>query len=116
MLEAKRSKQMRPSSVAMRNRSSFSRCSFSAFCKAQAVTLRIIWHNGCSGFLTAAVQREQPRVSDLWRIIKADCQRLGLKPPAYATEVLAKTEWKPADFQERQQRFLSQLKQEWILD
>jgi putative transposase len=31
------------------------------------------------------LQREQPRVSDLLRIIKIDCQRLGLKPPAYNT-------------------------------
>ena len=27
------------------------------------------------------LQREQPRVSDLFRAIKADCQRFGLKPP-----------------------------------
>ena len=26
-----------------------------------------------------------PRVSDLFRAIKADCQRLGLKPPSYNT-------------------------------
>jgi hypothetical protein len=32
------------------------------------------------------LQREQPRVSDLLRIIKIDCQRLGLKPPAYNGE------------------------------
>ena len=31
------------------------------------------------------LQREQPRVSDLFRAIKADCQRFGLKPPSYNT-------------------------------
>jgi hypothetical protein len=31
------------------------------------------------------LQREQPRVSDLLRTIKADCQRFGLKPPSYNT-------------------------------
>src|ERR1700751_315374 len=32
-----------------------------------------------------SLQREQPRVSDLFRAIKADCQRFGLKPPSYNT-------------------------------
>ena len=31
------------------------------------------------------LQREQPRVSDLFRAIRADCQRFGLKPPSYNT-------------------------------
>ena len=31
------------------------------------------------------LQREQARVSDLLRIVRIDCQRLGLKPPAYNT-------------------------------
>jgi hypothetical protein len=31
------------------------------------------------------LQREQPRVSDLFRAIKADCQRFALKPPSYNT-------------------------------
>jgi hypothetical protein len=41
--------------------------------------------------------------------------RSGTSPFAITTEILSKTEWKPSDFQERQERFLNRLKQEWRL-
>lgn len=68
----------------------------------------------------ALLNRMQNSAAKNWAFAKKKDKyfrgKSGSSPFAITTEVIAKSEWKPADFVERQRRFLELLIKEWRLD
>ena len=67
----------------------------------------------------ALLNRRQNSAAGNWDFAKKKTKyflgRSGSSPFAITTEVVARNEWTPADFEERQQRFLDRLSLEWRL-